>query len=87
VGELLGEDNAPIIEEHELWIRDPIECVRELIGNPAFREYMAYAPEKAYADKNGGNQRYDEMWTGDWWWETQVRSITPELTTSLSLLL
>ena len=36
VGELLGEDNAPIIEEHELWIRDPIECVRELIGNPAF---------------------------------------------------
>ena len=71
-GELLGEDNKPIIEEHELWIRDPVECVRELIRNPAFRECMAYAPEKTYADKHGRNRQYDEMWTGDWWWETQV---------------
>ncbi|KIM82081.1 hypothetical protein PILCRDRAFT_71398, partial [Piloderma croceum F 1598] len=71
-GELLGEDGDPIIEEHELWIRDPVECVRELIGNPAFREYMVYAPEKTYADKHGQSRRYDEMWTGDWWWKTQV---------------
>ena len=56
VGELLGKDNAPIIEEHELWNHDPIECVHELIGNPTFQEYMAYAPEKAYADKNGQKQ-------------------------------
>jgi Plavaka transposase len=46
VGELLGEDGEPIIEDHELWIRNPVECVRELIGNPAFREYMVYAPER-----------------------------------------
>jgi len=72
-GELLDEDGDPIIEEHELWIRDPVECVRELIGNPAFREYMAYAPEKTYTDKHGQNQQYDEMWMGDWWWKTQVR--------------
>ncbi|KIM76445.1 hypothetical protein PILCRDRAFT_43985, partial [Piloderma croceum F 1598] len=60
-GELLDEDDKPIIEEHELWIRDPVECIRELIGNPAFCEYMAYAPEKTYSDKDGQNQRYDEM--------------------------
>ena len=33
---------------------------------------MAYAPEKVYTDKEGLNRRYDEMWTGDWWWEMQV---------------
>ena len=71
-GELLDEDDKPIVEEHELWVRDPVECIRELIGNPAFREYMAYAPEKTYTDKYGWNRRYNEMWTGDWWWTTQV---------------
>lgn len=75
VGKLLGEDGGPIIEEHELWIHNPIECVHGLIGNPAFREYMAYALEKTYADKHGRVQRYDEMWTGDWWWKVQVRFI------------
>jgi hypothetical protein len=78
LGKVLSEDNEPIIEEHELWTRDPIECVRDLIGNPAFRDYMAYAPEKAYTDKHGHNRQYDEMWTGDWWWETQVRPLFPQ---------
>ena len=55
MGELLDENGEPVIDEHELWIRDPVECVRELIGNPAFREYMAYALEKTYADKHGRN--------------------------------
>ena len=71
----MGKDGEPIIEEHELWIHDPVECIRELIGNPAFCEYMGYAPEKAYADKYGRNRRYDEMWTGDWWWTTQVSGV------------
>jgi hypothetical protein len=55
VGELVGKDGEPIIEEHELWICNPVECIRELIGNPAFQEYMKYAPEKAYTDKYGWN--------------------------------
>lgn len=59
-------------EELELWLRDPVTCVRELIGNPAFDGTLAYAPEKVYLDCNGQTRRYDEMWTGDWWWKTQV---------------
>ncbi|KAF8550905.1 hypothetical protein OG21DRAFT_1524817 [Imleria badia] len=59
------------VEELELWLRDPVACVKELIGNPAFQGNMAYAPEKAYADPEGQTRRFDEMWTGDWWWETQ----------------
>lgn len=62
-------------QEHEtlqLWRRDPVECLRELIGNPAFRDQMRFAPERAYEDKDGKSRLYDETWTGDWWWETQV---------------
>ena len=49
-----------------------MECVEVLIGNPALRDMMAYVPEHVYADAKGENYIYDEMWMGDWWWETQV---------------
>ena len=71
-GDVVGKDGALKRETLELWRRNPVECVEELIGNPAFRNVMAYVPERAYVDAKGENQIYDEMWTGDWWWETQV---------------
>ena len=71
-GDLVGEDGAVKQETVELWRRDPVECVEELIGNPALRDMMAYVPERAYTDAKGESRIYDEMWTGDWWWETQV---------------
>lgn len=49
-----------------------MECIRELIGNPAFRNKMQYAPEKVYEDLDGKVRILDEMWTGDWWWNLQV---------------
>ncbi|KAG1742960.1 hypothetical protein EDD22DRAFT_982148 [Suillus occidentalis] len=48
---------------HELWWQDPVECVRELIGNPAFKDYLSYVPKKVYADPQGKMRVYDEMWT------------------------
>ena len=71
-GDVEGEDGALKQETLELWQRDPVECVEELIRNPALRDVMAYVPERVYVDAKGENQIYDEMWTGDWWWETQV---------------
>ncbi|KAJ7799073.1 hypothetical protein B0H14DRAFT_3886214 [Mycena olivaceomarginata] len=60
-------------ETLELWWRDPIECVRELIGNPMFRNAMRFAPEELYMDEKGEIQVFEEMWTGDWWKEIQKR--------------
>lgn len=71
-GDCVGPNGKPLIERHELWRRDPVECVRELIGNPAFKEYISYVPEMVYADDQQANRVYDEMWTGNWWWEMQV---------------
>jgi len=44
-GDVIGEDGKMMTEEMELWRRDPIECVKELIGNPAFKNFMSYVPE------------------------------------------
>jgi hypothetical protein len=59
----------------ELWLRDPVECVRELMGNPMFKDVLKYAPKKAYLDPEGKNRIYDEMWSADWWWDTQVSNM------------
>ncbi|KAI6106269.1 hypothetical protein EDD16DRAFT_1491001 [Pisolithus croceorrhizus] len=58
-------------EEMELWVHDPVACITELIGNPAFHGDIVYAPEKVYTDCQGSTQQYDEMWMGNWWWEMQ----------------
>ena len=44
-------------------------------GNEALRDALQYAPERAYTDREGTNRVYDEMWTADWWWDTQVRGL------------
>lgn len=60
-------------EQTELWYRDPVECVKSLIGNPGFKDYISYVPERVFVDDEGKVRLFDEMWTGDWWWDTQVR--------------
>ena len=42
------------------------------MGNEALRDALQYTPEQAYTDREGTNRVYDEMWTADWWWDTQV---------------
>lgn len=71
-GDLLDDAARPLAEEHKLWIRDPVDCIRELIGNPAFCDHMAFTCQQVYTDSEGKKRVYDEMWTGDWWWKTQV---------------
>jgi len=63
-------------ENVELWRRDPVDCIKSLLGNCALRDYLAYAPERVYADYAGKVRKYSQMWTADWWWDTQVSSLT-----------
>ncbi|KAI6015680.1 hypothetical protein EDC04DRAFT_2870455 [Pisolithus marmoratus] len=73
VGDVVGKDSTLRHEQLELWQRDPMECMEELIGNPVFQDVMAYVPEHVYADAQGEKCIYDEMWTGDWWWDVQMK--------------
>jgi hypothetical protein len=66
-------ENGELLEEDvDLWSRDPVECVKELIGNPSFKADMVYTPARAYSDPAGEHRLIDEMWTADWWCEKQV---------------
>ena len=72
----LLDENDVVMEgetkELELWMCDPVACIRELMGNSAFDGSMAYTPEKVYTDAEGQTHQYDEMWTANWWWDMQV---------------
>ncbi|KAG1775840.1 hypothetical protein EV702DRAFT_972335, partial [Suillus placidus] len=74
-GNLDDENGVPLQDKVELWSCDPVECVKELIGNPFFKEDMAYSPARAYADHAGQHRVIDEMWTADWWGETQQKAL------------
>ncbi|KAI0262751.1 hypothetical protein BC834DRAFT_925131 [Gloeopeniophorella convolvens] len=70
-GDLKDKNGRQRTEDVELWMRDPLLCIQELLGNPAFRENMAYAPERVYTNEAGAERVFDELWTADWWWKTQ----------------
>lgn len=65
-GNRVGPNGEKLTEELELWRRDPVECIKELLGNPAFRETISYVPERVYSDHEGKDRIYDEMWTAEY---------------------
>ena len=65
-------------EDVELWLRNPVECIAELIGNTTFDGSISYVPEHVYTSSQRHSRIYDEMWTSDWWWEVQVRLTSNE---------
>jgi hypothetical protein len=72
-GDLLDDKGKPRVEVLELWRKNVLDVIRELIGNPAFTDSQ-YAPIRVYEDAEGHIRVYSEMCTGDLWWELQVSS-------------
>ena len=52
-GDIIGENRSPMVEDLELWYRDPVDCMRELLSNPTFKDYISFAPEHVYSDSEG----------------------------------
>ncbi|KAG2109905.1 uncharacterized protein F5147DRAFT_745378 [Suillus discolor] len=61
-GNQTDENGQSLHEDVKLWMCDPVECIKDLIGNPLFKEHM---------DKAGSQQLIDDMWMVDWWWDKQ----------------
>ncbi|KAJ7056367.1 Zn-finger domain-containing protein [Mycena amicta] len=74
-GNRRDEDGNLMKEELELWVRDPVDCIRQLMGNPAMKDDLVYAPEKVFGSKERDDESViiDEMWTASWWWRLQQR--------------
>lgn len=59
-------------DEVELWKRDVIEVVQELLENTTYGDKLVFAPQPTFLDANQTEQSYGEMWTGEWWLKIQV---------------
>ncbi|KAG8734443.1 hypothetical protein FRC10_011712 [Ceratobasidium sp. 414] len=70
--EVLTMGEGQYEREHVLYKRAVIDVVRELIGNPAFKGAMRYAPERHWTTAAQQSRVYGEMWTGNWWWRRQT---------------
>jgi len=68
-GNKTDANRVAMTEDVELWRRDPVECIKELIGNPRFAESLVYAPVQVF---RGQSREYSEMNTANWWWTVQV---------------
>ncbi|KAI0308623.1 hypothetical protein OF83DRAFT_1089675, partial [Amylostereum chailletii] len=76
-GDHVDKDGKPMMEDIEIWYWDPVKCIEELIGNPTFRGFISYAPEKLYEDMARERQVYEEMLSGNWWWNMQGKLTIP----------
>ncbi|KAG6806775.1 hypothetical protein H0H92_010073 [Tricholoma furcatifolium] len=60
-------------ETVELFFRNPLDVIQELLENPVIGKENCYAPYMVFRNEDGSNREYGEMQTGAWWGETQVR--------------
>ena len=65
--EISGADDF----RYEIYYRDIVEVIRFLLGHRPFKDNLAYAPVKIKNDND--RNVYNEMHTGEWWWETQLQ--------------
>ena len=68
-------DSEQDVEEEvlDLWMRDALVLIQELLEDPNFKNEMHHRPMHLYTDESWEERIFGEMWTADWWWETQVR--------------
>lgn len=57
---------------YDVYFRDILACIRMLFGDLEFSRHLKTAPEQHYLDADKAKRRYSEMYTGNWWWTTQV---------------
>lgn len=60
-------------EKLEVWFRDPVEVIKDLLAQPAFADLLVFEPRETYLDETRSERAFHEMWTGDWWINLQVR--------------
>ncbi|KAF8600174.1 hypothetical protein BDV93DRAFT_559654 [Ceratobasidium sp. AG-I] len=70
-GDIIGPDGERLTEETEMWSRNILELIQELLENITYGEDMVFATQFEYNDAAKTNRSYSEMWTGDWWQKIQ----------------
>ncbi|KAI0069916.1 hypothetical protein K474DRAFT_1609646 [Panus rudis PR-1116 ss-1] len=56
----------------ELYLRDIMQCIRALYGDPKFAPHLIVKPEQHFLDEDQTDHVWHDMHTGDWWWMMQM---------------
>jgi hypothetical protein len=62
-------------ERLQFYCRDALQSIQSLYGDPEFVQNLVFAPEQHYTDNERTCRVINEMHTGDWWWNIQVRNM------------
>jgi hypothetical protein len=60
--------------ENDVWLRDPLTLVHNMLSNPDFKDELNYAPFQKY--DQDGNHQFQDFMSGNWAWKQCVSSIT-----------
>jgi len=71
-GTHVDKNRKKCFEIVELWCHNLINCIQEIIGNPALKDYIQYSPVKIFTNSSHNEQFFNEMSTAEWWWDVQV---------------
>ncbi|KAJ1299410.1 hypothetical protein OPQ81_002640 [Rhizoctonia solani] len=85
IGTLKNSKGQFLTEDIEIWVRDIIEVVKELIGNSAYGKQLVFVPQKIFLDAEKQNQKIDEMWTANWW--SRIQELLPPGATVVPIIL
>ncbi|KAG9123650.1 hypothetical protein FRC07_014386 [Ceratobasidium sp. 392] len=72
-------------ERLELWFRDPVAVMKDLLAQPDFVDMLVYEPRETYVDQTLSERVYHEMWTGEWW--LNLQRLLPHGATVVPLIL
>ncbi|KAG8733506.1 hypothetical protein FRC10_012318 [Ceratobasidium sp. 414] len=72
-GTIKDAKGKPLQEDIEIWVRDIVDLVRELIGNASYGHKLVFVPRQVETNGDPLKRTIDEMWTADWWMEIQKK--------------
>ncbi|KAG8747275.1 hypothetical protein FRC12_014116 [Ceratobasidium sp. 428] len=67
-GTIKDANGKNLTEDIEIWVRDIIDVIQELIGNTTYGKKLVFVPQRVEVN---GTRKIDEMWTADWWMRIQ----------------
>lgn len=81
-GTIANAQGLPTTEKLDLWARDPVEVIADLIGNPEFKTNMSFEPyEEVEVEESNigdsevdGDQYFEDIASAQWMWRVQVSS-------------
>ncbi|KAI0071807.1 hypothetical protein K474DRAFT_1561795, partial [Panus rudis PR-1116 ss-1] len=56
----------------ELYLRDIMQCICALYGDPKFAPHLIFKPEQHFLDEAHTDRVWHDIHTGDWWWMMQM---------------